>query len=134
MTSPFKKNQYYAAKYNGHNGDLIVGRVESVRSGGDVLLTNLLTKNRSLKKESVLLRRNHKITKKKADQLVSLFRNSKKIAVVREMAVVMYQSTKNGVPTKKPDRSTKRNRLEKELISLATQIKEVAEKLEALRS
>lgn len=65
-----RKDQYVLCKYNGDNGDLIVGRIESVRRGGDVLLTNLLTGNRSVKKSEVLLRRNVVVHKKYADEVV----------------------------------------------------------------
>lgn len=50
-------------KYKGKGGDLIVGRVESVRTNGEVLLTNLVSDTRSVKKASVLSARNMIVSK-----------------------------------------------------------------------
>jgi hypothetical protein len=66
----FRKDQHVLCRYNGDNGDLIVGRIESVRKNGDVILTNLLSGNKSVKKASVLSARNCVVIKKNADAVV----------------------------------------------------------------
>lgn len=88
-TNP-KKDQYYAAKYKGSNGDLIIGKVKSVRRDGDVILTNLLTGNKSTKSIKILAARNHQVTKSEADKIVG--RASK--AAARTLAV-RYWKRKN---------------------------------------
>jgi hypothetical protein len=50
----FKKGQYVLSKCHGDNGDLIAGVIVSVRSSGDVILENLLTFARAVKKATVL--------------------------------------------------------------------------------
>jgi hypothetical protein len=70
---PVKAGQYYAAAYNGDNGDLIVGLVKSVRRNGEVILKNLLSGKNSTKSISVLLRRNKRITKAQAAQILGVY-------------------------------------------------------------
>lgn len=70
MSSSIKAGQYYAARYQGHNGDLIVGRVKSVRATGEVVLVNLLTDQLSTKSIGVLALRNKRISKAQAVELV----------------------------------------------------------------
>lgn len=83
-----KKGQHVVCKYNGsNNGDLIVGRVESVRTNGDIILTNLLTGSRSTKKEAVLRRRNRIVSKKQATLVVACFKQSGDRAKARKVAV-----------------------------------------------
>jgi hypothetical protein len=55
--SPIRAGQHWVCRYNGDNGDLIVGVVRSVRAGGEVVFTNLLTGTRSVKSEEVVLQR-----------------------------------------------------------------------------
>lgn len=69
----FKKGQYVVCRYDGDNGDLIVGKVESVRSNGEVLLTNLLTNGHSVKSHAVLVARNKIVPKKVALHLWRTF-------------------------------------------------------------
>jgi len=85
----FKVGQYYAARHNGNNGDLIVGVVVSVRKKGDVILTNLLNDNRSVKRADVLRLRNKRISKAQADELVALFESTQDKAAVRAKAVLL---------------------------------------------
>lgn len=84
-----KSGQFWAAKYEGNNGDLIVGRVVSVRTVGLVLIDNLITGKTSTKKASVLKRRNKRISKLQADQLVALYRRTKDRQLARTAAVKM---------------------------------------------
>lgn len=70
----YRKDQYVICKYNGDNGDLIVGRIESVRTNGLVNLTNLLTGKVATKKSSVLTRRNLVVKKAVADTIVRIER------------------------------------------------------------
>lgn len=58
MKSKYRKGQYVLCKFKGNNGDLIAGRVESVRWNGKIILTNLLTDSPSTKDASVLDARN----------------------------------------------------------------------------
>jgi hypothetical protein len=83
---PVKAGHYYAAKYHGDNGDLIVGRVESVRSSGVVILTNLISGNRSTKDIDVLSKRNVRVSKTEADEILDVFKTKGK-ASARELAV-----------------------------------------------
>lgn len=93
------KGWYYAAKYNGSNGDLVLGRVRSVRTEGEVILTNLLTGNRAVKGTEVLLKRNHKITKKESDTIMAVYNKmkdkTKARAKAREMSVALWEGKKN---------------------------------------
>lgn len=88
----FKAGQYYAAKYHGDNGDLIVGRVKSVRTTGEVILVNLLSGKIATKGADVLRRRNKRITKEQADKLVKLYEQNSK-EEVRKRAVDMKSYT-----------------------------------------
>jgi dCMP deaminase len=92
----FKKGQYYAAKYNGDNGDLIIGRIKSVRTCAEVILVNLLTGNTSTKKTSVLTVRNKRVSKANADKLVALFKKTGDKAAVRRMAVELPSFASRG--------------------------------------
>ena len=69
----FKKGYWLVCKYKGDNGDLIVGRVESVRTNGQVILTNLLTGALSTKSAAVLLKRNVVVNKALADKVLAIF-------------------------------------------------------------
>lgn len=131
--------QYYAAKYNGSNGDLIVGRVKSVRSNGDVILTNLLTGNRSTKATKatkILLHRNHRITKKQADELVWIDKKIGK-ATARSQAVLMWEASKcppvadKNLAAKERKRSERRGLILR-LIQLNKELDSVAKKLARL--
>lgn len=86
--SAFKAGQYYAAKYKGDNGDLIVGKIKSVRSNGEVILVNLLTNAVATKSSAVLASRNKRITKIQADRLVAIAKHTNK-RDAREAAVGM---------------------------------------------
>jgi len=96
-----KAGQYYATQYNGDNGDLIVGKVKSVRTTGKVLLENLLSGKISTKKADVLRRRNKRITKAQADELVGLYEQNSK-AEVRALAVRMKPYTNGAEPPAQP--------------------------------
>lgn len=85
--STFKKGQYYAAKYDGINGDLLLGQIKSVRSDGEILLTNLLTGNLSTKKAEVLAQRNKRIKKKQADEMLALWEKTRSKKQVRDFAL-----------------------------------------------
>ena len=85
--STIKAGHYYAAAYNGNNGDLILGVVRSVRTTGHVVLDNLLSGTTSTKKTEVLQRRNKRISKKQADELLKLFNKTHDKQKVRAAAV-----------------------------------------------
>jgi hypothetical protein len=110
----FKAGHYYAAAYNGDNGDLIVGRVRSVRTTGEVLLTNMITGKISTKSADVLGSRNKRITKTQAWELAEYAEHHSK-AEVRKLAVSMLAfGERPAVPDSLPPPSD----LEKALKSL----------------
>ena len=84
-----RAGHFFAARYNGKNGDLIVGRVKSVRQNGEVILVNLLSGTVSTKKAEVLKKRNKRISKNQASQLVRIYKKTDDKQVVRENAVAM---------------------------------------------
>jgi hypothetical protein len=93
----WKQGQYVACKYNGSsNGDLIVGRVHSVRKTGHIILQNLLTKTIATKLTRVVAQRNFLISRKDAIAISSA-------ANPRAAAVSLYQSrTATAPPPQKP--------------------------------
>lgn len=121
------KGWFYAAKYNGSNGDLVLGRVRSVRTDGEVILTNLLTGNRAVKGTEILLKRNHKITKKEADALQALYNRTKDKTVARaktrERAVALWESKKNSPASKpSPNKDKKRKALVRRIRKLSEEL------------
>lgn len=86
------KGKHVVCKYaltKGKNGDLIVARVESVRSNGDVVLTNLLLApgaKKSIKKFRVLMKRNQIVPKVEALKIVKIF-EEKGYPAARQAAV-----------------------------------------------
>lgn len=92
MTSSKKpsKGWFYAAKFLGDNGDLILGRVKKT-SKGEVFLINLLTKKESVKSIEILLRRNHRITKREADAIVEYYEYKQSKQEARAMASSMWK-------------------------------------------
>ena len=81
---------YYAARYNGNNGDLIVGRVQSVRTSEEetnVVLINLITSKRALKGLKTLERRNKRVSKPQAMKLRNMYLETGDKAKVRSVAV-----------------------------------------------
>ena len=93
----FKAGQYYACKYNGDNGDLIVGCVKSVRRNGDVILDNLLSGGRSVKSAEVLAKRNVRVTRPQAALIVHTFKSEGKPAA-RKLAVELTAQEPPKVP------------------------------------
>jgi len=70
---PYKKGYWVICKYKGNNGDLIAGRVESVRTNGKVILTNLLTGGLATKDAAVLLKRNVVVNKATTSKVIAIF-------------------------------------------------------------
>jgi hypothetical protein len=112
-TNQLKAGQYYAAKYNGDNGDLIIGKIESVRTNGVVLLTNLLTHTRSTKNASVLTKRNVRVSKSQTDELILLFKETGDRAKVRVRAVEMTSANQFVTDVNTPSIKSKKKELEK---------------------
>ena len=109
----FKKGQHVICKYQGTGGDLLVGRVESVRTNGDVLLTNLVSDTRSVKKASVLATRNMIVTKVQALEVLG---NGKDRAAIRARAV--HAAASGGEPNQlklrlEPELAASREELKK---------------------
>lgn len=123
--------QYFAAKFNGSNGDLIVGQVKSVRSNGDVILTNLLTGNRSTKATKILLQRNHKVTKKESLEILALYNSikdkTKARAKARAKAVELWENKKDpSAPNKDKERKVLVQRIDKLSKELAAAVADLA--------
>jgi hypothetical protein len=87
-----RTGQYYAAAYNGNNGDLIIGKVTSVRANGLVILKNLLSNRPSTKKIEVLLRRNKRVSKASAHRILEDFVASSGDKFVARVTAVMTPS------------------------------------------
>lgn len=94
----FKAGQYWVAKYNGNNGDLIVGRVRSVRTTGEVVLVNLLTDKIATKSAKVLAVRNKRVVKAQALAVVDCYKRTGSRAKARKLAV--EQEPLNGPPNR----------------------------------
>lgn len=97
-TSPFKKGHYYVARYKGNNGDLIVGRIKSVRSNGEIVLVNLLTEKNSVKKAEVLRRRNKRVTMGHAVAVVDIYRQTGSRAKAKAHAIGLPEVGKKKEP------------------------------------
>ena len=82
-----RSGQYWAAKYNGRNGDLIIGRVKSVRTTGEVVLVNLLTASIATKSVNVLRRRNCKVSKADACEIQAVYSQTGDRQAARAKAV-----------------------------------------------
>ncbi len=81
MKGDLKKNQHVVCRFMGKdNGDLIVGRVDSVRKDGRVVLENLLTGHVTIKKASVLVQRSVRVSKKVAHSVVEVFQKDGRVA------------------------------------------------------
>lgn len=89
----YKKGQHVVCKYHGSdNGDLIVGRVDSVRKDGEILLVNLLLNKgakKAQKKSSVLAGRNQIVPKIAIRELLLHWNRFGDKAAVRKMAVAI---------------------------------------------
>lgn len=82
----FKKGKYVVCKYQGKNGDVIVGSVESVRSNGHVLLKDLLTGGTRTKRIDVLTSRNRVVPKRLALSIVEEYQASEKTSADKALA------------------------------------------------
>jgi len=76
----YRKGQYLIAKYEGTGGDLIIGKIESVRHNGDITGVNLLTGNKFRKNVEVLDKRNIICPKRIADAIMREAMGDKLIA------------------------------------------------------
>jgi hypothetical protein len=88
-----KAGQHYVCKYKDNSekgGDLIVGRVISMRRNGDVIFANLLTMKRAVKHVDVLMRRNFKTGKRQAQDIVAAYASGGKSAA-RAAAVRLFR-------------------------------------------
>jgi len=93
----YRKGQFVICKYEGDNGDLIVGCVESVRTGGQIVLKNLLSQGPpSIKNEKVLLERNLVVPKEVALSVVEEDKLHGHVAA-RKKAVEIYRAMKTAV-------------------------------------
>lgn len=90
-----RAGQYYAAKYQGDNGDLILGKVKSVRRNGEVLCINMLNKETSIKSTEILLRRNVRVSKKLVVEALNLYQSSQDKQAVRDFLVEAYKEYKS---------------------------------------
>jgi hypothetical protein len=98
-----RKGYYVVCKYKGdRNGDLIVGIIDSVRSNGKVICTNLLTGSPSTKDIKVFMKRNIIVPKRRALSVVELFKSTGDRTQARDMAVALAckQQEAQATPTK----------------------------------
>ena len=133
--NPFKAGQYYASKYEGNNGDLILGKVKSVRRSGEVILDNLLTGSRSTKSISVLGRRNSRVSKREADMIRAVYLMSgENRAAARSKAVEITRSVaeKEKTDGERKQRTGKNKKLMREISSLLKRLSEAIDKLEVV--
>jgi len=101
MKDEIKAGQYWVARYRGEGGDLLVGRVESVRNGrrkknGEksnqkVICINLITGKTSTKDIEIFRTRNKHVKKNQADAVLSVWKEKGRPAA-REEAVKMKSS------------------------------------------
>lgn len=111
------KGQYYAAKYRGKNGDLILGRIESVRQNGDVILENLLTGSRSTKHIDILRRRNKRVSKAEVDHVLDVWETTGSKSKTREAAVLAPEyGARQPQPEKPPDKRKQVEALAKKFV------------------
>lgn len=81
--SEFKKGQYVICRYDGRrNGDVVMGRIESVRKDGHVLITSLIGDGDKprVKRADVLAKRNVVVPKSSIDDLLGVDASRKEIA------------------------------------------------------
>ena len=104
-----RAGQFYAAKYEGKNGDLIVGKIESVRNKGSVVLVNMLSGSTSTKKAKVLRTRNKRISKRAAEKIVKVFNDTKDKQAARDQAVKTMPWGAKKEPATQPTPTSKRN-------------------------
>jgi len=71
-----RKDRYVICKYEGDNGDLIVGKIASVRSNGDIVLVNLLSGQRAVKHVDILAKRNIVVFKVIAEKVIKAFQDA----------------------------------------------------------
>lgn len=130
-----KARQYWAARYNGDNGDLIVGRVKSVRTTGEVVLVNLLTDKVATKSIEVLLRRNKRVDKRQVDMILDVYKQKGKPAA-RAQAVRMrspYEPRQEELPVARVMTPEKRKAAWRGLDKLTDELAAITHHLEIFR-
>lgn len=88
VTKKFKIGDYYAARYRGRNGDLILGQVREVKRD-EVVLVNLLTGEAARKSPDVLVQRNARVDKLVVDALRCFWAATKSRTRTRELATML---------------------------------------------
>ena len=93
MKGKLAKGWYVACKYKGENGDLVLGKVLSVRrrSTGDVQVENLITGKKTFKKYKVLMNRNKRLEKKQVAALLEVWDRTKSDAKTKKAAIEMEE-------------------------------------------
>lgn len=104
MKGKLAKGWYVACKYKGENGDLVLGKVLSVRrkSTGDVQLVNLLTGAKVFKQYKVLMSRNKRIDNTQKDKLLEVWEKTKSRAKTKKAAIEMPEFEGRGKRKKEP--------------------------------
>ena len=100
----FHKDQHVLCKFaGGRNGDLIVGRIKSVRRDGDITLVNLLSGETATKKTEVLSVRNVRVHKKYALEVVKFWKeHDNNRALTRQYAVALVRRLARPAPAPCP--------------------------------
>jgi hypothetical protein len=97
--SPYKKNQYCVCRFAGkRNGDVVVGRIESVRKNGSILIESLLGGTLRVKSSEVFSQRNLIVSKAEADNVVTVFEKTGSAIAAREAAVQIAKTRIHGAP------------------------------------
>lgn len=129
----FKAGQYWAAKYEGTNGDLILGKVKSVRHSGEIVLTNLLSGKTSTKKAKVLLVRNKRVSAVQSKEILKEYLNvykktkSKTTAKAAARRKAIDTQTYGGRKEKPRPKQTPFDVLQRETKHCRDDLKEIAE-------
>lgn len=83
-----KVGDYFAARYCGRNGDLILGQVKQVKRD-EIMLVNLLTGERSIKAPEVLAQRNARVNKLAANAVQVFWLATKDRQRTRRLATLL---------------------------------------------
>lgn len=108
MKSKYRKGMHLIAKYEGDNGDLVVGRIESVRTNGDIIGTNLLTGSRFTKSTHVINKRNVTCSKAIAVAILEASGSDKKLARQEAVTFARLLNGKGEEKEKKTSRADER--------------------------
>jgi hypothetical protein len=85
-----RAGHYYAAKHIDGPDDIIVGRITSVRSNGEVIYLDLLSGKPLAMKLKVLIECGHRISKAQVDDLLAVWKKTTDPLEVRRKATALF--------------------------------------------